>query len=203
MNPSNYLLNFQRLSGMNPLPFLFKSVTDMKKNRSGSRRQSSVSKSPFIVMIFLLLLSLPSFSQKREDLEKERERLKQEIENTKKLLAETSANKQVSHSQLQLLRSQIRSREKVIGNISKEMTMIDEQMDETSAIIAALEKDLVELKKEYAEMLVNMYKNRSSLNQLIFIFNAESFNDAFARVRYLKQFGEFREKQAEVIEKTK
>ncbi len=155
------------------------------------------------IILFTLFLFFPSYSQDRDKLEKERKKLEQEIEYTKKLLKETSENKQASENQLKMLRQQIQLREKVIGNISKEMAVIDEQLDETSAIIVALEKDLVELKKEYAGMLYNMYKNRSSLNQLIFIFNAESFNDAFSRIRYLQQFGEFRKKQAEVIEETK
>lgn len=155
------------------------------------------------IILFALFLFFPAYSQDRGKLEKERKKLEQEIEYTKKLLKETSDNKQLTLNQLQTLRQQIQLREKVINNISKEMAMINEQLDETGIIIEALEKDLVELKKEYAGMLYNMYKNRSALNQLIFIFNAESFNDAFSRVRYLQQFGEFRKKQAQVIEETK
>jgi septal ring factor EnvC (AmiA/AmiB activator) len=97
----------------------------------------------------------------------------------------------------------VQLREKVIANINREMEMIDDQLDETNSIIRALEKDLQELKGEYAGMLYNMYKNRSSLNQLIFLFNARGFNDAIARVRYLQQFGDFRKKQAQLIEETK
>lgn len=154
-------------------------------------------------LFFLLLSFTAAFSQDRDKLEKERKKLEQEIEYTKKLLQETNESKQLSLNQLQTLRQQIQLREKVIGNINKEMQMIDEQLDETSAIIDALEKDLVKLKEEYAGMLYNMYKNRSALNQLIFIFNAKGFNDAFARLRYLQQFGEFRKKQAQLIEETK
>lgn len=161
------------------------------------------SKASLIFLLLTLFIFFPSYSQDREKLEKERKKLEQEIAYTKKLLKETSENKQLTLNQLQTLRQQIQLREKVISNINKEMSVIDEQLDETSAIILALEEDLVELKKEYAGMLYNMYKNRSALNQLIFIFNAESFNDAFARVRYLQQFGEFRKKQAQVIEETK
>ncbi len=178
-------------------------VRTLSPNGEGRGEAIIRSSTPFIIILLALFIFFPSYSQDREKLEKERKKLEQEIEYTKKLLKETSENKQLTLNQLQTLRQQIQLREKVIGNINKEMSVIDEQLDETSAIIVALEEDLVELKKEYAGMLYNMYKNRSALNQLIFIFNAESFNDAFARVRYLQQFGEFRKKQAEVIEETK
>lgn len=173
-------------------------VGDRQQTTDDSRKATFA-----LILFFTLFLFFPSYSQDREKLEKERTKLNKEIEYTQKLLKETSDNKTQSLNQLQTLRQQIQLREKMIGNINKEMNVIDEQLDETSAIIVALEKDLVELKKEYAGMLYNMYKNRSALNQLIFIFNAESFNDAFARIRYLQQFGEFRKKQAQVIEATK
>ena len=162
------------------------------------------------ILIFFLLavifsVSIPSFAvaQDREKLEKDRRKLEREIEFTRKLLKETRENKNLSLSQLETLKKQISLREKVITNISKEMSLIEDQLDETNSIITSLVKDLQDLKDEYAGMLYNMYKNRSALNQLIFLFNAKSFNDAFSRVRYLQQFGEFRKKQAELIEETK
>lgn len=158
---------------------------------------------PSIAVIVVLSSSFITAAQDRTRLEKERKRLEQEIEFTKKLLKETSASKELSLSQLQTLRRQIQLREKVIASISRELVMLDEQLDETNSIIRALEKDLDNLKKEYAGMLYNMYKNRSALNQLIFLFNARSFNDAFARIRYLQQFSEFRRKQAQLIEETR
>ncbi len=157
---------------------------------------------PFILAVITLSF-LQGFSQDRDKLEKERKKLEKEIEFTKKLLAETSENKKISMSQLDALKQQIRLREKVIGNISKEKSVLDEQLDETNSIIDALEQDLEELKTEYAGMLYNIYKNRSALNQLIFVFNAKDFNDAFMRLRYLQQFGQFRKRQAELIEETK
>lgn len=158
---------------------------------------------PFLILLFIIFFSSISVAQDRTKLEKERKKLEQEIEFTRKLLQETSENKAHSLSQLETLRKQIQLREKVVTNINKEMAMLDDQLDETNSIIRALQKDLQELKGEYAGMLYSMYKNRSALNQLIFLFNAKGFNDAFARVRYLQQFGEFRKKQAQLIEETK
>jgi len=156
-----------------------------------------------LFLLFIIFFSSASIAQDRSKLEKERKKLEQEIEFTRKLLQETSESKAHSLSQLETLRKQVQLREKVITNINKEMAMIGDQLDETSSIIRALEKDLQEMKGEYAGMLYNMYKNRSALNQLIFLFNAKGFNDAFLRVRYLQQFGEFRKKQAQLIEETK
>ncbi|GIV34910.1 MAG: peptidase M23 [Chitinophagales bacterium] len=157
-----------------------------------------------LLLVFVTLMqAVPALAQDREKLERERKKLEKEIEFTKKLLEETKENKKISYSQLEALKQQIALREKVIGNIMQEKQLLDEQLGETSAIIDALENDLEELKTEYAGMLYNIYKNRSSINQLIFIFNAESFNDAFMRIRYLQQFSRFRRRQAELIEETR
>ena len=157
----------------------------------------------FFLTFFLLFIFFAVSAQDRKKLEKEREKLKKEIEFTQKLLQETSENRKATLTQLETLRQQIALREKIISNISKEMSVLNEHIDETTSIIDALEKDLVVLKEEYAGMLYSIYKNRSSLNQLIFIFNAKSFNDAYARIRYLQRFSEFRKRQAELIEQTK
>jgi len=178
---------------------------ELRVTNDHNRFSAHLPRSSFIPVMLLLAMFFSSLAlpQDREKLEKDRRKLEEEIEFTKKLLKETTASRELSLSQLETLRRQIQLREKVISTINKEMEMIDEQLDETSSIIKALEKDLADLKKEYAGMLYNMYKNRSALNQLIFLFNAKSFNDAFARVRYLQQFGEFRKKQAQLIEETK
>lgn len=158
------------------------------------------------LLLLLLATVLPVLQLKAQDrskLEKQRKELEKTIKFTQQELAKVGESKKESLSQLELLLSQIDTRQKVINNINREIKILDGSISETEEIITALEGDLKELKQQYGEMLYYAYKNRSAINDLVFIFSAQSFNDAFKRMRYLQQYGEFRKRQAELIESTK
>ena len=63
-----------------------------------------------------------------------------------------------------------------------------------------MNNDLEDLKKEYAKMIVFAQKNQNSYDKLLFILSANSFNQAYKRMMYLKHYSEYRKQQAELIE---
>lgn len=150
----------------------------------------------------LMLISLATSAQDRQALEKQREKLKKAIEYNQQQLDKIDENKKKSLSQLELLIQQIDTRQKVINNITKEISQLESSINETEAIVTALGNDLEELKKRYAEMIYQAYKGRSVVNDLVFLFSASSFNDAIQRLRYLQQYSEFKKRQAELIVET-
>lgn len=158
----------------------------------------------FLVLTILLWCGLQTTSaQDRSQLEKQRKALEKNIKFNQEELNKIDQNKKQSLSQLDLLISQINTRQKIINNISKAISHLDADINENESIVKALEADLEELKARYAEMVYYAYKNRSTINDLVFIFSAKSFNDAYKRMRYLQQYTEFRRRQAELIELTK
>lgn len=157
-----------------------------------------------LLVLLAMWCSLQMVSaQGRTDLEKQRKALEKSIKFNQQELAKIDQNKKKSLSQLDLLISQINTRQKIINNISKEISHLEDDIQENDAVVKSLEKDLTELKARYAEMVYYAYKNRSTINDLVFIFSAKSFNDAYKRMRYLQQYTEFRRRQAELIELTK
>ncbi|MEM9983368.1 MAG: peptidoglycan DD-metalloendopeptidase family protein, partial [Bacteroidota bacterium] len=125
------------------------------------------------------------------------------IKEVNKILNETANAKRVSVGQLNALQAQINARQALISNTQKELALIDEDIIETSLIIKALEKDLIDLKKEYAKMIYEASKISSTYNRLVFVFSSSNFNEAFRRVQYLKQYSHARKVQVEQIQKTK
>lgn len=146
--------------------------------------------------------SSPNFKKEKQQLEKERQKLLKEIDLTKKLLDQTNINKNKTLSHLETLQKQIQVRQKIIQNINKEIQFINGEINKSDGIIEALQKDLEELKNRYADMLIATYKNRSALNEIVFIFSARDFNDAFQRVKLVQTLNRFRKKQAELIQDT-
>ena len=52
------------------------------------------------------------------------------------------------------------------------------------------------------EMVRFAQKNQGSYSKLMYIFAASDFNQAYKRMKYLQQFGEYRQKQARYIDDT-
>ena len=68
--------------------------------------------------------------------------------------------------------------------------------------INQLNRDLDDLRKDYAEMISKSYKSRSEQSRAMFLLSSENFLQAYKRAQYMKQYASYRKMQAEEI-KTK
>lgn len=153
-------------------------------------------------VLLITSLCLQAQGQDRNSLEKQRKKLESDIKRNKELLSKVGKDKKSSITQLELLLSQINTRQKIISNINKELSVINSHISENDAIIQALQKDLDLLKKEYAEMLYYAYKHNNKYSEAVFIFSAKTLTQAYNRMRYLERLAEFRLRQAEMIKET-
>ncbi len=156
----------------------------------------------FLLYIFLII-SFVSFGQTRNELEKMKKQNEKDILYTNQLLSKTEQNKKDTYNNLVLLNTKIKVREELISNIQKEIRLIDSKIIEQTDIIAALQSDYEYLKKEYAKVIYNYYKNRSSFDRLMFVFASDNVNTAYRRMKYLQQYSKFRSEQFEKIIETK
>ncbi|MCF8218565.1 MAG: peptidoglycan DD-metalloendopeptidase family protein [Bacteroidales bacterium] len=158
----------------------------------------------FIILIFYGILSVPLYAQdKKEELKEKKKKIEQDIRYTNKLLSETKENKKTTLSQLNLINRQINSREQLIHTINSEVEYLKRQIGDNESEINDLNQELKELKEEYARMIYHAYKIKSRYHKMMFIFSAESFDQAYRRIRYLRQYNDFRRKQAELIQEKK
>ncbi len=156
----------------------------------------------WLCLVAAVLLCLTAFAQQKKELEERRKRLMQEIELTSSLLNETTRNRAATYDLYVTLQNQIVKRKQLVLTLRKEIQYTAENIERTQEVIAALESDTEQLKEEYAEMARRAYRFKLSNNHLFFLFSADDFNDAFQRWRYLKQYDEYRKKQAHLIMET-
>jgi septal ring factor EnvC (AmiA/AmiB activator) len=157
----------------------------------------------FFLIIALGILSMESYAQTKADLERKRRQKEQEIQYTKKLIQETAQKQKESIQYLDVLDNQIKNRETLINTIGKEIRYLNELIQENTDNIKSLSKDLENLKKEYASMVVFAYKNRNTYNKIGFVFSAESFNQSFKRLKLIQNYSDYRKRQMDLINKTK
>lgn len=159
---------------------------------------------PLVCIIWLLpaILVAQNTSQQqptREELERRKKELQREIEEANQQLKDTKKSTKESLGQLRALRDKITLRTRLINNINDEINFINGDINTANRDVKTLQKDLDTLKAQYAQLVVYAYKNRSSYDMLNFVFSAQSFNDAVKRFQYLKQYREYRRRQADNI----
>nr|WP_168208714.1 peptidoglycan DD-metalloendopeptidase family protein [Chitinophaga sp. XS-30] len=157
----------------------------------------------FIPVLLLMLLALTpavlnaqNNQPTREELEQRKKELQKEMDAAQAMLNETKKSSKESLAQLRALRNKLDLRSRMIRNINDEIRLINRDINAALQDVKTLERDLDTLKQQYAQLIVSAYKNRSSYAMLNFIFSADSFNDAIKRYQYLKQYREFRSRQA-------
>jgi septal ring factor EnvC (AmiA/AmiB activator) len=148
---------------------------------------------------FLFCFSLNAFGQSLEELRKQKEKTASEIEYINNLLKETNSNAKASLNRLAVLERQIKLQNNLINNITGEIGYLANSIQQNSQRIDSLGAELETVKKKYASMIRYAYRNQNYNNQLLFLFSSQDFNQAYKRFIYLKQYADYRRKQAERI----
>ncbi len=135
----------------------------------------------------------------KEQLQLNKKKLEDDIRLTGSLLEQTKKSRQSSLNSLILLDKQIDRRQSLIATIQAEILDIQGKIDLQNQQLLKLNSELKKMKDEYAKMIYYAYKNLNAYNRLLFIFSAQDFNQAFARLRYYQQYSAYRRTQAELI----
>lgn len=157
---------------------------------------------PFI--IFLSTLVVFPQSNKIKDLENKRKLALREIESTTLLLNETKKNTSTLINRINLLTEQISSRQRVISLLNDEVNAITEQEAITQKEIAVLTDNLKGQQKSYARAVEGIVLRKQSGNKLLFVLSGGSLAESLRRMKYLKDYSEWRDNQiVEIKEKQK
>ncbi len=156
-----------------------------------------------ILFISILLIFNYGFSQDYNDQQKKLEAQKLSIQKEiKKINILVSENKKKTKTLLDNIEDvelKISVRNKLIEINNQQSNNLSNQIKNQNNKIYDLEIDLNKLKAEYATIVSNSYKKRSSKIKLMFLFASRDFNQAFSRFQYFKQYTTFRKDQANKI----
>jgi septal ring factor EnvC (AmiA/AmiB activator) len=143
------------------------------------------------------------FSQNtRKSLEDRRKRLAKEIEQTSALLSQTKQNREATYSNYLTLQRQIGKRQQLILTLQSEVIFLSESIERSNEVVGILADDIERLKEDYANMARHAYRQNLVHSDWLFLLSSRSFNDAFRRWQYLKQFDRYRQKQANLVLET-
>ena len=143
--------------------------------------------------------SFNTFGQSLEELRRQKEKTASEIEYINNLLKETNSNAKASLNRLAVLERQIKLQDNLINNITGEIGYLDTSIQQNSKRIDSLSAELESVKVKYASMIRYANRNQNNNNQLLFLLSSQDFNQAYKRFIYLRQYADYRRKQADRI----
>jgi septal ring factor EnvC (AmiA/AmiB activator) len=132
-------------------------------------------------------------------LEKEQKLIESRIKNTKTLLSKTEKDLKNRTIALTLLEKNLALRERLVRNIDQQIRTTEQRIVELQSSVIHLNSQTTALKKQYQQMLLYAYKNRGTIDKLMFVFSSENFNQANKRAQYLNKITDVRKKQVLLI----
>jgi septal ring factor EnvC (AmiA/AmiB activator) len=135
----------------------------------------------------------------KKDLENKKKRINDEISEINSMLSETKASKKSSIGALVNINMKLEKRQDLINTINAEIIEINRDIKESEKQTEQLKANLEKLKSDYARMIIFAQRNQDAYSKIVFVFAAENFNQAYARLKYMQQYSEFRKKQAAEI----
>lgn len=156
----------------------------------------------FILCLVCSLVVLRLAADDVKDLQREQEQIRRELAETEQLLKETKKNETATTNKLTLLNKNIKDRKRLINGINREIQAIDHDMLRLVARRGELQVEQNRLREDYAKLIRKTHYQQRMQSPLLFILSAKNFQQLMRRMRYLRQFARYRQRQVAAIEAT-
>lgn len=155
----------------------------------------------FFLIILTAILLLPAAAKTKkgantvrssDKVRKEQQDTRRKIKRTQGEINENTAKTREGLRQLGEIEADIAVRQQAIDRTGERIAEMNSRIAVLTDSADLLEKNIAILKDDYAESLRAMRRQRQTLNTISYLFSAESFAQAFRRVRYLNELGDWR-----------
>lgn len=150
-------------------------------------------------VLFVLSFNNPVQAQSKKQLEKDKAKVEQEIKKLNGELSKAKKNSKAGQKQLNLLEQKIQQRTRLINNINGQLNVLNIQMTQTQDSITLMRSQVDSLKQEYARVVRVLYGERGSLDKLVLLLDTKSYNTAYLRTKYFRDYSRYRRRQASFI----
>lgn len=149
--------------------------------------------------IATLIVTYAQSNAKVKEMESQRSRLEQELAESKQLLSSTQKDVDGKLAQLSALVAQIKKQKQFVNRLDADVKAIDRELNNIEENLTTLQAELDRRRAHYAHALQLMVHKNTFENRLMFILSAESFNQMIRRMRYLREYSQFQQKQGEQL----
>ena len=93
----------------------------------------------------------------------------------------------------------IQQRTRLINNINGQLNVLSLQMVQTQDSLTLVRSQVDSLKTEYARVVRVLFGERGSLDKLVLLLDTKSYNTAYLRTKYFRDYSRYRRRQAAFI----
>lgn len=155
----------------------------------------------FTALCFIIVNIIYSQKYDKTFLQNQNKQLKAEIAELNNELAKSKEESKTSILYVTQLNKKIQTRTQLVNNMTREKKFIEDDIYLKQLQINKLNRELGELRKDYGEVLVKSYKNKSVQNKILFVLSAKDFSQTFRRIKYLQLYTDFQNKKSKEIAK--
>lgn len=138
-------------------------------------------------------------SKKVQNLERQRQEVLKSLKKTEQQLLSTQNKTKDVKKKINLLKQQVSQRKELIDLITKEINTLQ---DEANVLVAKIDKLTTEEKEKmlaYAKTVKAMQKRQSSIDRLLFLLSANSFDEGTRRIVYMGSYARAHKKAAQEL----
>lgn len=138
--------------------------------------------------------------ESKAELQRRQQAAQAEIAETRRKIQEN--DRQVRHNLAELgkLQGDIETAKKQVAATRNQVTTLQNRIGTLEGKIAQGDKEVARMRGEYLKAVKAVRKRKGSNSTLAYIFSSKSFGEARRRMRYLREFSEWRRKQTDEIQ---
>lgn len=136
----------------------------------------------------------------RSEYEKQQKELQKRISETEKMISDNDKSVIAQSRDIKLREQEIGHREALLVAMHKEIEAIAYEEDSLQQVIKDLQDSFESKKEKYGMAMRHFYKTRSGYSELLFILSSNSMIESVRRMRYLRQYSDWRKQQAIELE---
>ncbi len=153
----------------------------------------------YILLTIILALTYKSSAQSIADLQKQKEQTLARIATTSQLIEEGSKSQAQNTQKLDLIHSQIETRNDLIKNINQQIQFYNTEINQRVKSITHYEQKLDTLLLHYAEFIRSTQFLQSKSNVLLHILASQNLSQMYRRIRFYKEYLQYQHSQYDAI----
>lgn len=138
--------------------------------------------------------------ESKAELQRRQQAAQAEIAETRRKIQENDRQVRQNLAELGKLQGDIETTKKQVAATRNQVTTLQNRIGTLEGKIAQGDKEVARMRGEYLKAVKAVRKRKGSNSTLAYIFSSKSFGEARRRMRYLREFSEWRKKQTDEIQ---
>ena len=143
------------------------------------------------------IVAAPQRNAKR--IKRDKQATTQQIKETSRKINENAQKIERQLNQLNFVEAEVKELNKTILKTQKSIDSVEQVINKLNDSIKIVDGKLSLMRDKYASAVRKMQSNKGELSTWSFLFSAESFTQAYRRMRYLQQFSQWRSRKSDEI----